>query len=142
MAQFDIVTATESAQVDEDDTITFAYPAGKTAADYSQAAGAVMVVHALQAVLDQGPTNFTLAYGATIVATWEHDTPIPAGSLVKLQIPLLAGEGLTMTVGTASNTLVDVTATPTQATVNNNFRSVGEKINDIIAALADRGIEI
>jgi len=42
---------------------------------------------------------------------------------------------LTGAVGTPGNVIVDVTATPTQTTINNNFRACEDKINAIIAAL-------
>lgn len=45
-------------------------------------------------------------------------------------IPDLAGS-----VGTADGTLVDVTATPTQGAINDNFRELQVKVNAILAAL-------
>lgn len=42
---------------------------------------------------------------------------------------------LVASVGTADGTLVDVTATPTQGAINDNFRECQSKINAILAAL-------
>jgi hypothetical protein len=41
--------------------------------------------------------------------------------------------------GVTGNTIVDVTATPTQTTVNNNFRVLSDKVNAIIAVLKSNG---
>jgi hypothetical protein len=51
-----------------------------------------------------------------------------------------AGTGTTITAlvnanGTSDGTIADVTATPTQTLINNNFRDVTDKINEIITAL-------
>lgn len=42
--------------------------------------------------------------------------------------------------GTGNDTIEDVTATPTQAAINNNFRDVSNKINEILVALRNAGI--
>jgi hypothetical protein len=47
---------------------------------------------------------------------------------------------LTNANGTGDNTIADVTATPTQTLVNNNFRDCSDKINAILAALRTAGI--
>jgi hypothetical protein len=39
---------------------------------------------------------------------------------------------LTATTGTTGNTISDVTATPTQTLVNNNFKVLADKINELI----------
>lgn len=49
--------------------------------------------------------------------------------------PAAATADLVATVGTADGTLVDVTATPTQGAINDNFRECQVKINAILAAL-------
>ena len=41
--------------------------------------------------------------------------------------------------GSTGNTIVDVTATPTQTTINNNFRVLSDKVNAIIAILQSNG---
>ena len=42
---------------------------------------------------------------------------------------------LTAATGTTGNTISDVTATYTQATLNNNFKALSDKVNAILAAL-------
>lgn len=42
--------------------------------------------------------------------------------------------------GVAVNTIVDVTATPTQLTVNANFATLATKVNAILAALKAAGL--
>lgn len=50
-------------------------------------------------------------------------------------VPSAAITDLVASVGTADGTLVDVTATPTQGTINDNFRECQVKLNAILAAL-------
>jgi hypothetical protein len=47
---------------------------------------------------------------------------------------------LTSAAGTPAAGTVDVTGTPTQATINNNFATLVTEINKIRAALRDAGI--
>lgn len=47
---------------------------------------------------------------------------------------------LTSAAGTGAAGTVDVTATPTQTTINNNFATVVARLNAITAALRDSGI--
>jgi histidinol phosphatase-like enzyme len=50
-------------------------------------------------------------------------------------VPGAAIVDLTNANGTGDNTIADVTATPTQTLINNNFRDVSNKINEILVAL-------
>ena len=52
--------------------------------------------------------------------------------------PALAA--LTSAAGTPAAGTVDVTSTPTQATINNNFATIVQRLNAITAALKDAGI--
>jgi hypothetical protein len=47
---------------------------------------------------------------------------------------------LTSAVGTPAGGTVDVTATPTQSTINNNFATLVTRLNALTAALRDAGI--
>lgn len=49
---------------------------------------------------------------------------------------------LTGAVGTPGDAIVDVTGTPTQATINNNFASIRDKLNLVITRLRAVGIII
>jgi len=46
---------------------------------------------------------------------------------------------LTAATGSASNTINDVTASFSQSILNNNFKSLANKINEIIAVLQNNG---
>lgn len=47
---------------------------------------------------------------------------------------------LTNSNGTGDNTIADVGASFTQATLNNNFRDLSDKVNAIITALKNAGL--
>lgn len=47
---------------------------------------------------------------------------------------------LTATTGTADGTVADVGASFSQATLNNNFRDLSDKVNELIAALKAAGL--
>lgn len=47
---------------------------------------------------------------------------------------------LTAAAGTANNTVTDVGATFDQAVLNDNFKDLAAKINEILVVLAARGI--
>ena len=47
---------------------------------------------------------------------------------------------LTMSVGTADNTVADVTAAFSQSVLNNNFRDIVEKLNAVILACREAEI--
>ncbi|QTD96977.1 hypothetical protein [Streptomyces cyanogenus] len=47
---------------------------------------------------------------------------------------------LTSAAGTPAAGTVDVTSTPTQSTINNNFATLVQRINALTAALRDAGI--
>lgn len=47
---------------------------------------------------------------------------------------------LTSAVGTPAAGTVDVTSTPTQSTINNNFATLVQRINVLTQALRDAGI--
>jgi hypothetical protein len=47
---------------------------------------------------------------------------------------------LVNTFGVSDGTIEDVTATPTQAAVNNNFRELSDKVNAILVAMRTAGL--
>jgi len=59
---------------------------------------------------------------------------------IRVTIKNAAIPDLTAATGTASGTIADVTATPTQTLINNNFKSVTTQLNLIGAALRSAGI--
>lgn len=86
----DLLIAYADTAVATNGTLTFTYPAGRTADSYAQTTGAVLGVPTLQANFTQG-TSFSLSYGTTTVTlTYLGTTSIPAASGVALtlQLPL------------------------------------------------------
>lgn len=47
---------------------------------------------------------------------------------------------LTVSVGTADGTIADVGSSFSQTTLNNNFRDLADKINELRTALIDAGV--
>lgn len=82
-------------------------------------------------------TGITWPAGATLLASFGDNTD--DGSY-NADVRVDAIVALTAATGTAGDTVADVTGAFVQATLNNNFKSVAEKINEIIAALKQAGI--
>lgn len=131
---FDTITVTPSAAIATNGTIDFTYPAGRAEADYAQS-GETLVSHGLQTQFAKGASNFSLSYASSkVTLTYLGGTSLPAGQPMTLQLPLAAYQQLTdNTGGTAANSLVDVTASFSQATLNANFASLARKVNMLIA---------
>jgi len=67
-------------------TVVFAYPSGAMRSNVTQG-GEVLSVPALQAIIKQAPSKFTVAYGANgVTVTYVSGTTIPVGSLLNLQM--------------------------------------------------------
>lgn len=87
---FIIATASPLEPLVTGGTLTFPYPAGRTAADFAD--GAVAWFEALETELTEGPGRFTLAYGAnSITLTYLGATTVPAHSRISVQCPLGTG---------------------------------------------------
>lgn len=56
--------------------------------------------------------------------------------------PQTAPANITGQTGTGGNVISDVTATPTQALINSNFKVVSDKLNAVIAALKTAGVMV
>ena len=128
-------------------TFAVSYPTGYVQGDFTgvnASATAYMVVNGNDR-WTEADDKFDISYGAsTVTVTNKTGATLPAGTEVLLGLARigLVDEvvALTHTVGTAGNTIVDVTATPTQTTVNNNFASVSAKLNQILAILKTKGL--
>jgi hypothetical protein len=85
-------TLTPSADVATNATMTFAYPvvsgSALTSAGVITGSGAKMFSAGLQQMFTQGASNFSIAYGATIVVTYLGATTIPAGTPVDFFVPV------------------------------------------------------
>lgn len=137
---FDVIKLTTGADTAAGGTLSFAYPAGKTAADYL-ATGAVLAVRETSGLF----TGPTVSLGATIDVTYPAGkATIPAGSTVTLQLNRVnSGEDitpLTAATGTASDTIADVTGAFSQSVLNNNFKSLATKLNKVLSLLDNLGI--
>jgi hypothetical protein len=107
---FQTTSVTINAAVATNGTITFPYPSGYAAADFS-ATGARLALRGLQSILTQSGSTFSVAYGATIVVTYLDSTTIPAGSLCVFE-GQLAGTLAADLTGTAAAVTDSTTGTP------------------------------
>lgn len=150
-----LVTTTLASAVANNGTFVVSYPAGVTQARLLGASGGRMVVNNDLAYAE-GASGFTVVYGASnITVTNTTGGTLAAGSDVKLSFgrdtrngggsynppAMQAGPvALTAATGTASDTIADVGASFTQATLNNNFKSLADKLNAVIAAMENAGL--
>lgn len=137
---FDVMTVVPSSDVATNGTVVFTYPGSRSAASYVTASGARLWSEGLETLFTQGASNFSLSYGgSTVTLTYLGATTIPVGTVLRLQAPRVDIADLAVSVGTASDTIVDVGGSFSQTTLNNNFRSLATKINQVIARLRTEG---
>lgn len=86
----DTVSTVVSAAVASGGTITFSYPAGKDAGNYRGGAGHTLIARGLMAKFSS-PANFTIAFGASVVVTYNGATTIPAATTVSLELSSIGG---------------------------------------------------
>lgn len=141
-------TVTLASAVADDGTFTLAYPPGSSQASLTGCSGGKMVVNGDQ-VYAEGDPGFTVSYGASLITvTNTTGASLAAGSVLLLSFGRNDASGrydatilvpgpasLTAATGTASNTIADVGASFNQTTLNNNFKSLADKVNAIITAL-------
>jgi len=82
-------------------------------------------------------TGVTWAAGSTLIASFGRNSK--AGSF-NPDVRVDAIVDLTAATGTASDTIADVTSAFSQSVLNNNFKSVASKIDELTAALRTAGI--
>lgn len=82
---FDIVRATVSAAVASGGTITFAYPSGKDLGNYRGSSQHRLYAKGLMSYFEN-PASFTIAFGTSVVVTYNGSTTIPAATEVSLQL--------------------------------------------------------
>lgn len=138
----DILELTTATTVAASATITFAYPAGKSAASY-KAAGAKLYVGAPFQALHTGLTA-TLSTNPTVDYPASKPT-IPAGTKVYLELQRVGtGEAignLTIAAGTASTTTTtDVGGSFNQTTLNNQIATLATVLNKILNRLRELGL--
>lgn len=86
----DTVTTIVPSAVPSGGTITFAYPVGKDAGNYRGGAGHTLIARGLMARFAY-PGQFTIAFGASVVVTYNGATTIPAGTTVSLELNSIGG---------------------------------------------------
>jgi hypothetical protein len=139
-------------------TVVVPYPAGATQAALIGSTGGSLTVNnndTYQQLPSGVRVEFT--FGASdITITNQTGVAWPIGSDINVSYGRSTIEGryvpsvqfgpsvvpLTVSVGTASNTIADVTGTFSQTVLNNNFRSVSAKLNEVITKLKAAGIDV
>lgn len=153
MGAIALVETTLGSAVNDDATFTVSYPSGVTQSDLLGATSGKMVVNG-DAVFNYGNSGFTAVYGSSnITVTNTTGATLAAGSELILSFGSNTQNGryqvankvagvvaLTAATGTAGNTVADVGGAFNQSTLNNNFKSVAEKVNELRAALVEAGI--
>lgn len=141
---------TMAADVANGATFTVPYPSGFTQATLNGSTGGMLVSNQdrfNQAASGAGTVAFS--FGASnITVTNNTGRTLTQGSIVRLSfgktdragsyntgIAGVAPTSLTAATGTASDTVADVGASFSQTTLNNNFKSLSDKVNALIAAL-------
>ena len=141
-----------AAAVADGATLTLAYPSGFTQAKLNGSTGGQIAIN--QDRWKQGAGGFTVAFGPSdITVTNDSDVSWPKDAEVIASFGDTTQDGsynpdirqgpiasLTAATGTASNTVADVGGAFTQATLNNNFKSLADKQNAVIVALRNAGI--
>lgn len=137
-------------------TVTVAYPAGTNQGRLIGSTGGKVAINNNdvypQAPSGAGTVAFT--FGASDITitnnsgvTWPANSTLVAsfgnatldGSYAA-DVRVDAVVSLTAATGTASDTIADAGAAFNQTTLNNNFKSLAEKQNEVIAALRSAGI--
>lgn len=90
MSNFKVITATIAAAVAQGGTITLSYPAddnGDTMSEGHFSGGKEHFLLAMGSVFS-APTDITIAFGSSIVITYNGATTIPAGSEIRAQLDI------------------------------------------------------
>lgn len=146
-------THTLTTAVADTATFTVAYPTGFDQAALTGSTGGEVAVGEND-VWDQADPGFDFSFGASNI-TVTNNTGATLAANTELKISFgdaskggsynadLRVEGpasLTAATGTASDTIADVGASFSQTTLNNNFKSLADKLNAVITALDTAGV--
>jgi len=146
-----------SADVTNTNTFTMPYPAGLAQADllgttggrltvndndaYPQAAngaGTVAFSFGVSNITVTNNSGRTLSAGSKIIASFGRSEQ--NGRYVPGVAHTPAPQALTVSVGTGSTTIADVTNAFSQSVLNNNFRSLADQVNALTALVKEAGI--
>lgn len=157
---FSVQTAVLSAAVAAAGTVVIAYPAGTAQANFIAPNAATHTGFLIVNDNDIYPeaaagvrVNFVYNAG-DITVTNNTGVTWPAGSLIRVQLGRAGNDrpgfqrsggtiaALTAATGTAGDTIADVTGSFVQATLNNNFASLAQRINALTAEVrANSGLQ-
>lgn len=153
MGAIAVTQVTLASSVANNATFAVTYPAGITQAMLLGSVGGKMVVNG-DAVFNQAAGGFSVTFGAsTATVTNLTGAALAAGAVIDISFGDNTIRGnfetgarvrgvtaLTAATGTASDTIADVTGTFSQTVLNNNLKSLAEKINELRAALVSAGV--
>lgn len=153
-----VQTARLAAAVANTATVVVPYPAGFNQAALIGSTGGFLALNNNDVYVQAASgTRVNFTFGASdITITNNTGVSWPIGSDIVVSFGRSSIEGryvpsvqfgppivaLTAASGTTGKTIADVTATPTQTLINNNFRAVADTINEIIAKLKAAGIDV
>lgn len=138
-------------------TFTMPYPSGLTQADLTGTTGGRLVVNDNDAYpqAPSGAGTVAFSFGASnITVTNNSGVTFPANATILASFGredvngrynpdvsvTPAPQTLTAATGTGSTTIADVTGAFSQSVLNNNFKSIADQLNAVIAALKKSGI--
>lgn len=152
---FEVTSVVLATAVADAGTVTVAYPSGTAQADFTGANASATGVAIIDDndVWTEAAADISLTYGAgDITLTNNSGVTWAAGSTVRVQLGQAgndrpgfeAGPAIASLTdnsgGTASDTLADIDAAYTEATIANTTASLAAKVNGILAALRSAGI--
>lgn len=153
MGAITVTQVTLASSVANAATFTVSYPAGITQAMLLGSTGGKMVVNG-DAVYSQGASGFTAVFGSSnITVTNTTGASLASGAVIDISfgdntqngrydngVRVRGVTALTAATGTASDTIADVTGTFSQTVLNNNLKSLADKINEVRSALVTAGL--
>lgn len=153
MGAITVTQVTLASSVANAATFTVSYPSGITQAMLLGSTGGKMVVNG-DAVFNQGASGFTAVFGSSnITVTNTTGASLASGAVIDISfgdntqngrydngVRVRGVTALTAATGTASDTIADVTGTFSQTVLNNNLKSLADKINEVRSALVTAGL--
>ena len=153
MGALALTSVTLASAVADDATFTVAYPAGITQAMLLGSTLGRMIVNG-DAAFAQGSAGFTVVFGSSnMTVTNTTGAALASGSVLNISfgdngiqgrfengVRVRGVTALTAATGTASDTIADVTGTFSQSVLNNNLKSLADKVNELRAALVTAGL--
>lgn len=154
MGAITVTQVTLASAVNNAATFTVNYPAGITQAMLLGSTKGRMVVNGDAVYAQGGSPGFTATFGASsATVTQNTGATLPIGTVIDISFGDTTQAGrfesgvrvrgvtaLTAATGTASDTISDVGGAFAQATLNDNFKSLADKVNELRSALVTAGL--